>query len=77
MLTSTENHDGIKKLIGMVRGENNGSIARNIVSSHHLHFSKEYRNDRMKEYLDSKKEQCLELGYEYIDNQQYGNGGNV
>lgn len=55
MLTGTEYHDGIQKLIGMVRGENDWPIARNIVSSNDLYLAKEYRYNGMKENFDAKE----------------------
>lgn len=75
MLTSTDECDGINKLIGMIDGINNGSMPWYIVSSNNLDIAKENGQDGLEKDLGGKEQESFEFRDPYITPQDYTNAG--
>ena len=74
MLTCTKDGNSIHELVGMIDSKDYWSMTGNVITSDNLDITKEYTQNRLKENLDSKVEQCLEFRDPYINAEGYANG---
>jgi len=77
LFASTNDHDGIHKLVGMIDCKENWSIRGNVFSSNDFNFAKKDTQNTVKENLDSKIDQCFDVGNEDVRHANDANDGDM